>query len=386
MSGIVGRWQRLLRRFAELGPVERGLLPLGLALPIFVQILLWQWYVLSRPDRDELVHVAVVKGDVLVVLGLMVAALLLFGVGAWLRKRRPGLMSFQYLTVQFFALSMIYFGYEIGTQGFVNGVVLLGAPMIGLIMLDRGAVLLGFVSALVVMVSCAFAGALGYLPYAPVLMPAVNNGSSLFWLLSTYYFTASYVVMIIVLTDQMLASWREREVAMRLLSRTDGLTGLHNRRHILELLEIEVGRCRRQGLVLTVVMMDLDNFKLINDRFGHLTGDRVLRTVATMLLATLRQHDAAGRYGGEEFLMLLTDTDMAGATRLTERCCDALAAVAMTADNGQALTVSGSFGVACTEQYPEYDASLLIRQADLALYRAKAAGRNRVEVAGPVSR
>ena len=376
----MGRLKRWLQAVPDMGPVDRGFIPLLLGLPVFLQILLWQVYVLGRPDRAGLINVAVVQHDVQVALAMAGLSVLLLLAGLWLRLRWPRLLAYQHVSVQFYAISMAYWGYEIGTQSFVNGVVMLSAPMVGLIILDRRVVLFGFASGLCIVIAAAFASALGYLPYAPALVPSSNSSSSLFWLLSTWYFAAAHIVVIIGLTDQILNSWRQREHDVRLLSRTDSLTGLHNRRHILDMLDIELARSERKGWPLTVIMMDLDYFKQINDSYGHLTGDRVLRAVADLLLATLRQHDAVGRYGGEEFIMLLTDTSVEGARRLAERCRERLAATSITVANGHELAISGSFGLACTEQNPGGDADLLIQQADAALYRAKAGGRNRVEV------
>ena len=376
---VVDRLRRFLQNLPGWSPAERGLVPLVMGLPLYLQIIFWQQYVLRRPDRVRLVNVAVVERDSLLVAAMVAGTCILIGVGLWLRRHHPRSMVFQYFTVQYYALTMAYYGYEIGTQSFINGVVMLSAPMVGLIIMDRRAVLCGFVTGAGVVVSCAFASALGRLPYAPVVLPPSDHDGAMFWLVSYYYFAWTHIIFIIVLTDLLLASWRQRERQVRLLSRTDVLTGTHNRRHILELLERELARSRRLGSALTVVMLDLDNFKHINDRFGHATGDRVLQAVARLLLANVRGHDAIGRYGGEEFLLLLADTGLDGATTLIERCRRQLEAASVDSDNGTGVGISGSFGLACTEQFPGHNSAQLLKAADQALYRAKAGGRNRVE-------
>jgi diguanylate cyclase (GGDEF)-like protein len=189
-----------------------------------------------------------------------------------------------------------------------------------------------------------------------------------------------HILIILPLVDRALAWWREREATIHIMSRTDMLTGIHNRRSIMELLDKEVARTRRHGPPLAVVMLDLDHFKRVNDTWGHPTGDRVLQAAAKVLGETIRQCDAVGRYGGEEFMLLLPDTPLEGALVLAERCRAALAQVVVAADNGETFHISGSFGLVSNEQLGEFASDSLIKAADTALYRAKENGRNRVEV------
>ena len=159
----------------------------------------------------------------------------------------------------------------------------------------------------------------------------------------------------------------------------DGLTGLANRRQCEETLASELARVERFGGSLAVVVADLDWFKDVNDRYGHPAGDAILREVAGLLQETLRDVDLAGRWGGEEFLLILPGTDLAGGARVAERIRLALAGrIALSAD-GTPIPVTASFGVAATP--PAGTASELFAAADAALYEAKRAGKNRVETA-----
>lgn len=161
------------------------------------------------------------------------------------------------------------------------------------------------------------------------------------------------------------------------LSRTDALTGLSNRRSFDETLSREVPRAERYGVPLSLVIVDLDHFKKVNDEHGHGTGDEVLRHFGRVVRAVIRESDAAFRYGGEEFALLLTHTDpesaCVGARRLVER----LAATPVEIGKGRSLRVTCSAGVAGLEAGPED----MISRADAALYEAKRGGRNQVRAA-----
>lgn len=166
---------------------------------------------------------------------------------------------------------------------------------------------------------------------------------------------------------------------LELEAATDGLTELPNRRQFEEKLEEELARVERFGGTLALIFADLDDFKGVNDRHGHLAGDDVLRVFASVLTDTVRDIDTAARYGGEEFSILLPGTDLAGAARLAERIRAEMASRHIETFPGALVTVTASFGVAAYPESPTEGA--LFAAADEALYRAKAAGKNQVAVA-----
>lgn len=169
----------------------------------------------------------------------------------------------------------------------------------------------------------------------------------------------------------------EAQEALRFEATHDRLTGLWNRGMILDHLNRELSRVRRSKGSLAVLMADIDHFKAINDEHGHGVGDVVLREAGTRMRATLRAYDALGRYGGEEFLLVLPDAEAAGAREAAERVRTALRSSPLT-DGAVSVSTSVSIGGATTAI--GYDAAALIQASDRALYHAKGCGRDRVEV------
>jgi len=168
--------------------------------------------------------------------------------------------------------------------------------------------------------------------------------------------------------------------AMRYKATHDALTGVWNRGTILETLDREAIRSHREGLSLGVLIGDLDHFKSVNDTYGHLVGDAVLREVSKRMLAQVRMYDAVGRYGGEEFLILLPNCDHADTYEKAERLRQAIVESPIHTDDGQ-LKITMSIGATATRDWPEDTGNQLLQMADAALYRAKEAGRNRTVMA-----
>jgi two-component system cell cycle response regulator len=168
---------------------------------------------------------------------------------------------------------------------------------------------------------------------------------------------------------------------LRDLAARDPLTKLWNHNTIIELLGDELDRAGRQGTLVGVVLIDLDHFKRINDIHGHLTGDQVLRETAEAMRGTIRPYDAAGRYGGEEFLVVLPGCDIVNSTSHAERLRLAFSRIVVKARDGREVRLSASFGVTVARPESHADAEAAIHAADSALYAAKSAGRNRVEFA-----
>ena len=182
----------------------------------------------------------------------------------------------------------------------------------------------------------------------------------------------AFPIMVGLTAWQLSRRVRRQNRELAALSRTDGLTRLPNHTAWLEAVEREFARSKREGVPMAVLMVDLDHFKRINDAHGHPAGDEVLRGVAEMLQDALRQHDVPGRYGGEEFGVLLPGSDLASAEAIAERVRRKIE----WASFAGSLKVTASIGCAAMQASDLFAASLVAR-ADRALYAAKAAGRNR---------
>ncbi len=160
----------------------------------------------------------------------------------------------------------------------------------------------------------------------------------------------------------------------------DGLTGAHNRTYFDETLNQEFSLSRQHHLPLTIVMIDLDHFKRINDTYGHLTGDGMLVAVTRTILGLIRQDDTLCRYGGEEFALILPNTTLAASRYITCRLKEAIAAISYQSEDSSAIRITTSIGVASyMENMPQFQQpNDLIKAADLALYTAKKNGRNKI--------
>jgi diguanylate cyclase (GGDEF)-like protein len=159
----------------------------------------------------------------------------------------------------------------------------------------------------------------------------------------------------------------------------DSLTGLANRRSLEQTLRAEIARAARHDDDICLVLADLDDFKQVNDAHGHPVGDEVLKEFARALRASVRESDIAGRWGGEEFALVLTGTDSDGGVRLAERARAAIEGGIVIAPDGDSVRVTASFGVA---SFPlAADLEELVAAADSALYAAKRNGKNRVVAA-----
>jgi diguanylate cyclase (GGDEF)-like protein len=181
---------------------------------------------------------------------------------------------------------------------------------------------------------------------------------------------------IIVLQDQLLAA---REI-LQAKAIHDSLTGLLNHEEILAILDNELARAERDGECVSIIMIDIDHFKQVNDTYGHIVGDEVLRMTAQKMHYMMRAYDSIGRYGGEEFLAILPECCLECAVAFAERLCSSINSDRMNTSEGM-IPITISLGVTAASREMKHDGHSLVRAADAALYKAKENGRNRVEVA-----
>jgi len=227
---------------------------------------------------------------------------------------------------------------------------------------------------------------IGYITYI-----AANWGRFSSWLdfivPSVFLFVSVFVWLTTSLSQQTAFDVR-RVTMLERESITDALTGMYNRRYLDRRLGEEIGRARRYGLALSVLLVDIDFFKQINDTHGHTVGDSLLRNIGTLFLDTIRDSDVAARYGGDELMIIALNTDDASAVFLAERLRALVEShqedLTGISSGEQEIKVTISVGIAGFN--PEVtDSQSLVQQADEALYCAKQEGRNRVKIYGPAN-
>ncbi|MCP5018134.1 MAG: GGDEF domain-containing protein [Ketobacter sp.] len=328
-------------------------------------------------DLQQVAHHRVYFNSLL----MLSAGLILLTRLAQTRNRQS--VFYEYLATLYFGVSHVYYAYCVGLMSLPVGVVLAGAPVVGFIFFDRLAVASAFVISLVLVIGLSLASFMDVLPYAPLAQNLYQGDGrlSMGWQLTYMVFASPHLVFIFALAYYVLQRWRIREQEAMHLSRTDSLTGLVNRRHILSLLEQEKVACEKREMPLCLVMVDLDHFKSINDRWGHDVGDQVLIMAALALKNTVRQLDHVGRYGGEEFLVILPGLEAEQARCLAERIRTTIAALVLELPDGESLSLSASLGMSCYTVSQIVTVDDLVKQADVALYKAKGTGRDRLVVA-----
>jgi len=222
----------------------------------------------------------------------------------------------------------------------------------------------------------------GFIPYAPLLVkdPILLSSIEGYWVLAQFLVGIPFVVVAFTITYMLLSRWSYREAQAQELAITDQLTGLPNRRAMLNVIERELARSKRSLSPVSVVMVDLDNFKTVNDTWGHEAGDEVLRVAAKALRASLRESDWVGRFGGEEFILMLANADQDSAAQTVERSRLDLQSLTVLGPDGRKIPVTASFGIRSIIGDEAVSSEEMIRNADKALYHAKSLGRNRYEV------
>lgn len=184
-----------------------------------------------------------------------------------------------------------------------------------------------------------------------------------------------------VMVQERTRALEEAQEALRVRALKDALTRTWNRGAMMEILEREIGKCQRTGERFVLVLLDLDKFKSINDTYGHLAGDAVLVETARRLTATVRTYDSVGRYGGEEFIVLLPGLSLPAGESRIEALHQAIRSAPIDIGTGAGLAVTASFGVVVFAPQSQATATDLLHQADLALYRSKNEGRDRISYA-----
>ena len=374
-----------VRRFLDWDPlawdmVDRCRLVAWIMLPFSAGYWVLDEIVLLRPSIAPYYDFARLGPFQRVLAAFILAWVVLLAVSPWFRRRAPrGDKALVWITIQLYSVGNAVAAAWAGLVTTPHVMVLIGGVAVAFFLFDLRAVVGGMISASVVIAASLVGTLAGWIPYAPMLAraPYMDGHLSSWWLAFMSVISLAVGLALITLFVYLTARLRDRERRLHEIARTDPLTGVSNRRRFLELFAREFERVHRYGGELSCVMLDLDHFKAINDRHGHAAGDRVLVAAAEAFRGSLRTADVIARWGGEEFALLLPQTNLAGAQAVAERCRRALEEATITAE-GERVPVTVSVGVAGLRGGGLDSPDALMRSADEALYEAKSSGRNRV--------
>jgi len=339
--------------------------------------IIWDSFVLLNPFTWQWVNLPLVRSKLwtnvimLFVFLSLIVPCFIYKDKSWVQDIIP------ILSVQVFTVLLCHTGYLIGSFSPATMVAYVSVVGVGLVLFDRKMIYCALVPATIALLFCNFLSMYGVLQYAPIFKLEVLNQAQMhpFWVGSMFFFLLPILIACLLLFESLLKQWRIRETAIQVLSRLDPLTNVMNRRSISNHLE----RLHQQpNQLYSIVLLDLDHFKNINDHFGHSVGDQVLVNVAKCLANNLRDRDMIGRFGGEEFILLLPNTTPAQAQNVAERCRLAIGELKFTSEDHHEFSISASFGISSTLSADE--PHLIISQADQALYAVKASGRNQVKI------
>nr|WP_171502998.1 GGDEF domain-containing protein [Acinetobacter haemolyticus] len=341
--------------------------------------ILWDSFVLLNPSTWQWVNLPLVRSKLLTNLIMLIVFLSLI-IACYFYKDRVWVQEIiPILSVQIVTVLLCHTGYLIGSFSPATMVTYASIVGVGLILFDRRMIYCALIPATIAMLFCNFLSMYGILQYAPIFNPEILNQAEMhpFWVGSMFFFLLPILLACLYLFEILLQQWRTRETAIQALSRLDPLTNVMNRRSISNHLE----KLNKQpNSFYSVVLLDLDHFKNINDEFGHSMGDQVLVHVAKCLSNNVRDQDLIGRFGGEEFILLLPNTTAIQAKNVAERCRLAIADMCFITEDQQQFSVSASFGISSSLNANE--PHLVVSQADQALYAVKASGRNNIQIFG----
>jgi len=331
-------------------------------------------FLLQRPEDEVALRTTTI---------LAVAALLFWlGFYVWTRifyERRGTRISWLLVvTIGAHVLTGTAVCYALGPYTAVSGLITVAALLLGMVLLERRWLWLAVAGWLLSMSLMHFASRAGVLPFLSLFEASLEHSDIAKVAAERAVAAALIYLPLAVVMDHLISVWRQDERSLSEAAQFDSLTGAYTRGFAMSVMERALLKARADGTPFAVLMLDLDHFKRINDAHGHARGDMVLKQTTRAMQSTLRAGDIVGRFGGEEFVVLLPGADLKKAMGAAERCRAGVEK--MKIPNAPYLSVTASVGVAAFPEHGE-ELDVLLKASDSAMYIAKANGRNRIETA-----
>lgn len=386
MSSKIVRWLSKFTYISEKKTVNNAIIAGFFVLLLHGSYLLWKLYIVFHPDLHQFVNLAVFFKEIWVTLIIILIFLVLIVSLHMTRDHRKISDGLIHSVLYFISVSMAYQGYTFGSMSLPSGIMLIGATLIGFVLFERRAVYWASCTGGFILILTTVAAIFGWLPYAPKLLDSnfpSDQRAAKFLLLNMLVVVIPAYFIVVLISDYSIGQLKSRTQQLQLLSQRDPLTQLNNRRVVYDYLMQHSPQFDKQWRKHVAIMLDIDFFKKINDQYGHLVGDQVLKYVATVLQSAAQSTDVVSRFGGEEFLVIMPSEDVNRAVTFAARCQQLLSEYDFGSSKAVNQSLSASFGVVCASQAVGLTAESLeqlIALADQALYRAKQAGRARTVV------
>lgn len=360
--------------------LDKCILMLSLGILIQTAWLIWKLVIYLNPTLWVYVDTEYLKSFLLLNSAMppLLASVILL---CWyLRKSKHAQLILPYVSIFTYGLTMIHEAFLVGLMSPASSITLVLSVMIGLLLFKRSLVYSTTTVIVFFFSIIMYATTKGILPYAPIFINTIDTSSgtaTAFWVISMFCFGLPILIGGFILIEVLLSQWRQREKKIELLSQIDPLTGLYNRRTLYGFLLNLIGKKYSKPALHSLILLDLDFFKKINDSCGHVMGDKVLVEASRVLKSMVREKDIVGRFGGEEFIIILANTSYKQTSLVAERCRKELNNLVLHDDHQNKLVVTASFGVTHFDATTR-DIDTILKEADQALYHAKDLGRNQV--------
>ena len=346
--------------------LKKCILMLVLACIIHVAWLGWDSFILLNPQYWQVVNLDIVRIQfvlnsifLLTLSGLIYPCYVLHD-RVWVQRFLP------YVAIGIFVISLCQDSYFVGVLSPMTMIAYICLLTVGLVLFKRKIIYIMLILATSFLVFSGYLSFIDVMPYSPLFTINGKLFYNGFWLFSMLYFIAPILVTCLILFEILLSQWRHRERLIQHLSQTDPLTNALNRRSINQSLD----ELHHDKICpYAVVLLDLDHFKNINDQFGHHMGDNVLIAVSQELNDQIQKHDLVGRFGEEEFILILKHASLPKAYQIAERCRTTIEALVISNDEGQSIRVTASFGIA--QSHHGLRPQQVLSQADKALLPLK---------------